>query len=153
MWVPSMHQGLQTLNPSTKKQFSSFSLAFTFTLFLLAISHPPPPQASAHPLTHTTSKARPHFCFPLLGRRGGGWRARVFSSGTICQGAGKWAGTQLRAAHWVSGVSLNEGPIQRNEVQWIDCGASWNIKEWTDFPQYLYTSLCGDFSLHWAWNC
>lgn len=39
-----MHQGLQTLNPSTKKQFSSFSLAFAFTLFLLAISHPPPPR-------------------------------------------------------------------------------------------------------------
>lgn len=82
-------------------------LAISLTFFFLFLIHLP---RQTLPLTHTTSKVCPHFCFPLLGRRGEGWRARVFSSRTIYQGAGKWAGTQLRAAHWGGGVSLNEGP-------------------------------------------
>lgn len=105
-----------------------------------------------HPPTCTTSKACPLFFGHSQGEEEEDEEAGAFMGNNL---PGRWR----MSGHSIKGCPLSLrsepecGPLQRNGVPWIDCGPSWNIKERTDFPQYLYTSLCGDFSLHWAWNC
>lgn len=120
-------------------------LAFSF---LFSIHLPPnPPSYSYH------QQGAPSFLLPTLGQK----RRRMKSQGLFIRnnlpGSWKMSGHSIKSCPLRRWSESEWGPLQRNEVQWIDCEASWNIKEWTDFPQYLYTSLCGDFSLHWAWNC
>lgn len=113
---------------------------------------PPPPALHIHPPTCTTSKACPLFYDHSQEEEEEDEEAGAFMVNNL---PGRWR----MSGHSIKGCPLSPrsepecGPLQRNGVPWIDCGPSWNIKERTDFPQYLYTSLCGDFSLHWAWNC
>lgn len=113
---------------------------------------PSPSPLRILPPTCTTSKACPLFYGHSQGEEEEDEEAGAFMGNNL---PGRWrmSGHSIKGCPFSLQSEPECGPLQRNGVPWIDCGPSWNIKERTDFPQYLYTSLCGDFSLHWAWNC
>lgn len=70
--------------------------------YIFTLPHAPPARHAPFSMTTLRKKKR------RMKRQGLSWW-------TICQGDEEWAGTQLRAAHWACGVSLNAGPSKGME--------------------------------------
>lgn len=79
-----------------------WSTTTTTPPYLFTLPHAPPARHAPFSMATLREKKR------RMKRQGLSW-------GTICQGDEEWAGTQLRAAHWACGVSLNVGPSKGME--------------------------------------
>lgn len=150
--LPSIHCPPKGLAPYPHLSTHHYPFLAYYHIWSTATLLPPSLPLLIHPPACTTSKACPLFFGHSQGEEEEDEEAGAFMGNNL---PGRWR----MSGHSIKGCPLSPqsepecGPLQRNGVPWIDCGPSWNIKERTDFPQYLYTSLCRDFSLHWAWNC